>query len=96
MPTQDLFDMTLDFVRKQHREGAPWLHPRALLAFGNEPTDPSLFPWWFASVLNVSDEDKYTLLSMTSVRARLKVTARWAKKLEAREWYAINCPSCRL
>lgn len=87
MPTQDLFDMTLDFVRKQHREGAPWLHPRALLAFGNEPTDPSLFPWWFASVLNVSDEDKYTLLSMTSVRARLKVTARWAKKLEAREWY---------
>lgn len=87
MPTQDLFDMTLDFVRKQHREGAPWLHPRALLAFGNEPTDPSLFPWWFASVLNVSDEDKYTLLSMTSVRARLKVTARWAKKLESREWY---------
>lgn len=90
MPTQDLFDMTLEFVRKQHREGAPWLHPRALLAFGNEPTDPSQFPWWFASVLNVSDEDKYTLLSMTSVRARLKVTARWAKKLEAREWYTLR------
>lgn len=89
MPTQEIFDTTLDFVRKQHREGASWLHPRALLAFGNEPTDPSLFPWWFASILNVSDEDKYTVLCATSVRERLKVAAHWAKKLEAREWYAF-------
>lgn len=89
MPTQELFDMALDFVRKQHREGAPWLHPRALLAFGNEPTDPSLFPWWFASILNVSDEDKYIVLSSNSVRERLKITARWIRKIESREWYAF-------
>lgn len=86
MPTQQLFDLALDFVRKQHREGAPWLHPRALLAYGNEPTDPDRFPWWFACILHVSEEDKYTVLSTTSVRERLKITARWVRKLEAREW----------
>ena len=85
MSTQQLFDMALDFVRAQHRVGAPWLHPRALMAYGNEPTDPSRFPWWFASIFRVSDEEKYGLLCATSVRERLKISARWIKKHESRE-----------
>lgn len=87
MSTQKLLDMALDFVRAQHRVGAPWLHPRALMAYGNEPTDPSRFPWWFASILHVSEEEKYGLLCATSVRERLKISARWVKKLESRERY---------
>lgn len=87
MSTQQLFDLALDFVRTQHRVGAPWLHPRALMAYGNEPTDPSRFPWWFASILGVSDEEKYGLLSATSVRERLKISMRWVKKLESRGRY---------
>lgn len=87
MSTQQLFQLGLDFVRKQHRQAAPWLHPRVLLAYGDIPTEPSHFPWWFASVLPVWEEEKYTLLSTTSVRERLKITARWVRKLESREWY---------
>lgn len=90
MSTQKLFDLALDFVRTQHRSGAPWLHPRALMAYGNEPTDPSRFPWWLASILRVSDEEKYRLLCATSVRERLKISARWVKKLESRERYVTT------
>ncbi|KAE8351788.1 ATP-dependent protease [Aspergillus coremiiformis] len=86
MSTQQLFQLGLDFVRKQHRRGAAWLHPRVLLAYGDIPTEPTQFPWWFASVLPVSDEDKYALLSTTSVRERLKIVSGWVKKLESQEW----------
>lgn len=90
MSTQQLFDRALDFVRTQHRIGAPWLHPRALMAYGNEPTDPSRFPWWLASILHVSDQEKYGLLCATSVRERLKISARWVSKLESRERYVTT------
>ncbi|KAE8329070.1 ATP-dependent protease [Aspergillus sergii] len=93
MSTQQLFQLGLDFVRKQHRQAAPWLHPRVLLAYGDIPTEPSHFPWWFASVLPVWEEEKYALLSTTSVRERLKITARWVRKLESREWTARSRPS---
>lgn len=89
MSTQQLFDLAMGFVRKEHRAGAPWLHPRALMAYGNEPSDPSRFPWWLASILNVSTEDKYTLLSATSVRDRLKITARWVRRLENKDLYVF-------
>ncbi|KAF7590545.1 hypothetical protein BBP40_002686 [Aspergillus hancockii] len=86
MSTQQLFQFGLDFVRKQHSQGAAWLHPRVLLAYGDIPTDPAQFPWWFASVLPVWEEEKYALLPTTSVRERLKITSRWVKKVESREW----------
>ncbi|KAB8253935.1 ATP-dependent protease [Aspergillus pseudonomiae] len=93
MSTQQLFQLGLDFVRKQHSQAAPWLHPRVLLAYGDIPTEPSHFPWWFASVLPVWEEEKYKLLSTTSVRERLKITARWVRKLDSREWTARSRPS---
>ena len=92
MSTQRLFDLAMGFVRKEHRAGAPWLRPRALMAYGNEPSDPSRFPWWLASILNVSTEDKYTLLSTTSVRDRLKITARWVRRLENKDLYVFINP----
>ncbi|KAL4944628.1 hypothetical protein BDV06DRAFT_82295 [Aspergillus oleicola] len=99
MSTQQLFQLAVDFVLKERRQGAPWLHPRVLLAYGALPTDPALFPWWFATILPPGDQEKYTLLSTTTVRQRLKITARWVKGLESQSWYvrysfklrACNC-----
>ncbi|KAH1276900.1 hypothetical protein KXX16_004993 [Aspergillus fumigatus] len=85
MSTQELFQLGLDFVRKRRGEGARWLHPRVLMAYGDIPSDPAQFPWWLACVFPVSEEEKYALLSATSVRERLKITAQWARKAEARE-----------
>ena len=87
MSTQQLFQLALDFVRKQRSKAAPWLHPRVLLAYGDVPSDPERFPWWFATVLPVWEEEKYALLPTTSVRERQKITAKWVRKLESREWY---------
>lgn len=84
MSTQQLFGLGVNFVRKQRNEGVEWLHPRVLLAYGNLPTDPALFPWWFASLFPVPEDDKYALLSTTSVRERLKIIAGSIKKLEGR------------
>ncbi|THC90823.1 hypothetical protein EYZ11_009709 [Aspergillus tanneri] len=85
MSTQELFDVGQNFVRQQHSQGAAWLQPRVLLAYGGIPDDAARFPWWFASVLPIWEEEKYELLPTTSVRERLKITAQWVRKLESRE-----------
>ncbi|RAK70889.1 putative ATP-dependent protease (CrgA) [Aspergillus fijiensis CBS 313.89] len=85
LPTQQLFQLALDFIDEQRRKGVAWLHPRVLMAYGDAPTDPALFPWWLASVYPLWEDDKYSLLSTTSVRDRLKVVARWVKKSRSRE-----------
>lgn len=90
MSTQQLFDLASDFLRRKREEGAPWLHPRILMAYGDLPTDPAQFPWWFASVVPVPEDFKYALLSTSSVRQRLKVTVRWVKRMDDRKWYV--CP----
>ena len=87
MSTQDLLHLTREFIRKQRQAGAPWLHPRVMLAYGPVPTDAARFPWWFASILPIAEDEKYPILSATSVRDRLKVSERWARQLEARDWY---------
>ncbi|RDW90719.1 putative ATP-dependent protease (CrgA) [Aspergillus mulundensis] len=94
MSTQQLYQLVLDFVLKERRQGAPWLHPRVLLAYGALPTDPALFPWWFATVLPKWEEEKYTLLATTTVRQRLKITAGWVKTLESRQWY-VTCTNSK-
>lgn len=86
LSTQELVALSRDFIRKQRSAGAPWLHPRVMLAYGPVPTDAARFPWWFASILPISEEEKYPILSARSVRERLKISARWARELEARDW----------
>ncbi|KAJ5081725.1 hypothetical protein NUU61_009989 [Penicillium alfredii] len=85
LSTQQLLDLGRDFITRQRRSGAPWLHPRVMLAYGPVPTDAARFPWWFGSILPISEGEKYSLLSAISVRERLKITARWARELEARD-----------
>jgi ATP-dependent protease La (LON) substrate-binding domain/Zinc finger, C3HC4 type (RING finger) len=86
LSTQRLLDYGLDFIAAAQARSAPWLHRRMLQAYGQPPTDPALFPYWFASILPIAEAEKYQLLPTTSVRDRLKITARWVQRLEAARW----------
>jgi Lon protease-like protein len=84
LSTRALLQVCTGYVNQMRVNSAPWLHDRILTAYGAPPEDPALFPYWFASVLPIADEEKYRLLRTTSVRERLKITARWVRRLEQR------------
>ncbi|KAI9659926.1 MAG: hypothetical protein M1821_001278 [Bathelium mastoideum] len=88
LSTQQLLFIGIEFILKMQRNSAPWLHQRILDAYGGPPDDPASFPYWFASILPIHDEEKYTLLLTTSVRERLKITAAWIRRIETQRWYA--------
>lgn len=92
LPTNDLMEIGIQFVRKMKDQSAPWLHTRVYQAYGDCPDDPALFPWWFASVLPIADEEKYGLLMTSSVRERLQICAGWIAKIETQRW--SNSSSC--
>ncbi|KAH0565276.1 hypothetical protein GP486_001326 [Trichoglossum hirsutum] len=84
LSTCALLQISVTYVNRMRASSAPWLHDRILMAYGAPPEDPAVFPYWFASVLPISDDEKYLLLPTTSVRERLKITARWVRRLEQR------------
>lgn len=86
MSTKDLLEVGTNFVAKMRASSAPWLHERVIAAYGQPPNDPALFPYWFASILPISDDEKYNLIPTTSVRERLKITAQWVRRIEAQQW----------
>jgi len=86
MSTRALYELNVAFVRKMRDNSAPWLHSRVFQAYGNIPDDIALFPWWFASVLPISEKEKYKLLETSSVRERLKKTSKWVLMLEGHKW----------
>lgn len=83
LPTRDLMEIGTSFVKRMREQSAPWLNNRVFQAYGECPTDPALFAWWFASVLPIHEVQKYQLLGTTSVRERLKICAQWIVALEA-------------
>ena len=87
MSTQDLLQIGTGFIARMRAASAPWLRTNVIQSFGPPPEDPALFPYWFASVLPIADEEKYKLLPTTSVRERLKISARWVRRIEAQRWY---------
>ncbi|MCJ1339142.1 hypothetical protein MMC09_004431 [Bachmanniomyces sp. S44760] len=87
MSTQELLEIGVNFIARMRAASAPWLHERVIASYGNPPEDPAVFPYWFASILPISDHEKYKLLPTTSVRERLKITARWVRRIEAQRWY---------
>lgn len=86
MSTVQLLRVGTDFVIRMRAASAPWLHERVIAAYGQPPEDPALFPYWFASILPIAEEEKYKLLPTTSVRERLKIAARWVRRIEAQRW----------
>lgn len=93
--TQQLFQYAQDFVKERRTDEAPWLHDRVIAAYGGPPSDPATFPYWFATVLPISQGERYALLPTTSVRERLKITARWIQKLDNQEWYVYCTRICK-
>lgn len=86
LTTQELYQMCLDYIEKRRAEASPWLHRRILSTYGPPPTDPARFPYWLASILPVSEKEKYKLLPMRSVRERLKLAAGWVRMFDSPEW----------
>jgi Lon protease-like protein len=86
MPTQDLFAFSKEFIVRMQARSANWLQQRVLDIHGQPPDDPALFAYWFASVLPISDEEKYKLLGTRTVRERLKITATWIRRIESQRW----------
>jgi Lon protease-like protein len=86
MSTRALLDLGSGFVKRMRARNANWLQQRVLNIHGQPPSDPALFPFWLASVLPISDEEKYKLLPTTTVRERLKITARWIRRNENQRW----------
>lgn len=86
MTTQDLLSLGQEFVVKMQARSANWLQQRVLDVHGQPPGDPALFPYWFASVLPISEEEKYKLLGTRTVRERLKITATWIRRIESQRW----------
>lgn len=86
MPTRALLEIGSSFIDRMRARSANWLQQRVLDIHGQPPSDPALFPFWFASVLPISDEEKYKLLPTTTVRERLKITAGWIRRIEGQRW----------
>ena len=86
MSNVQLLRISTDFIVRMRAASAPWLHERVTATYGSPPDDPALFPYWFASVLPISQEEKYRLLPTRSVRERLKITARWVRRIEGQRW----------
>lgn len=86
MSTQALMVAGVNFVKRMKDQSAPWLQTRVIAAYGECPTDPALFPWWFASILPIAEVEKYKLIETRSVRARLKICVKWIMRIEAQRW----------
>ncbi|KAI1773673.1 hypothetical protein F4818DRAFT_442980 [Hypoxylon cercidicola] len=67
MSTRELVNTGVDFVRRMRAQSVAWLTARVLAIYGECPTDPTIFPWWLASILPVKDKEKYRLLGTSSV-----------------------------
>ncbi|KAK4216701.1 PUA-like domain-containing protein [Rhypophila decipiens] len=85
-PTNDLMELSLDFVHRMQEQSVKWLTSRILTIYGECPEDPATFPWWFASILPLNDREKYRLLGTRSVRERLKICCGWVMEWERNMW----------
>lgn len=86
LSTQQLLDTCTSFVREMREASAPWLRDRIIQVYGEPPEDPALFPYWFASVVPVVEEEKYVLLRTTRVRQRLKIVYSWIGRIRGQRW----------
>lgn len=48
LSTQSLLQIGHNFVDQMQAISAPWLHENNILAFGQRPDDPAMFPYWSA------------------------------------------------
>lgn len=89
LPTASLLRVSHAFVDRMRASSAPWLTDENFLVFGQPPMDAATFPYWLASILPVTDEEKYRLIECQSVRGRLIVAVSWIKRIESQRWFVI-------
>lgn len=93
LSTQQLLDSCTAFVREMREASAPWLRDRIIQVYGEPPEDPAVFPYWFASVVPIVEEEKYVLLQTDRVRERLKIVYSWIGRIRGQRWY-VSLLSC--
>ncbi|KAF1947747.1 ATP-dependent protease-like protein [Clathrospora elynae] len=86
LSTQQLLDSCTAFVREMRESSAPWLRERIIQVYGEPPEDPAIFPYWFASVVPIVEEEKYVLLQTERVRERLKIVYSWIGRIRGQRW----------
>ncbi|RYN59878.1 hypothetical protein AA0114_g1486 [Alternaria tenuissima] len=86
LSTQQLLDSCTAFVREMREASAPWLRERIIQVYGEPPEDPAIFPYWFASVVPIVEEEKYVLLQTERVRERLKIVYSWIGRIRGQRW----------
>ena len=86
LPTSSLFNISMSFVTRAREQSARWFSNRLLETYGEPPDDPAMLPYWLAAILPLVDEEKYKVLPTTSIRERLKITAKWVHRIEAQRW----------
>jgi len=86
LSTQQLLDSCTAFVREMREASAPWLRDRIIQVYGDPPEDPAIFPYWFASVVPIVEEEKYVLLQTKRVRERLKIVYSWIGRIRGQRW----------
>ncbi|KAH9877443.1 hypothetical protein IAQ61_002809 [Plenodomus lingam] len=86
LSTQQLLDSCTAFVREMREASAPWLRDRIIQVYGEPPEDPAIFPYWFASVVPIVEEEKYVLLQTERVRERLKIVYSWIGRIRGQRW----------
>ncbi|KAF1842445.1 ATP-dependent protease-like protein [Cucurbitaria berberidis CBS 394.84] len=90
LSTQQLLDACTAFVREMRESSAPWLRERIIQVYGEPPEDPAIFPYWFASVVPILEEEKYLLLQTTRVRERLKIVYSWIGRIRGQRLSSGN------
>jgi Lon protease-like protein len=86
LTTQQLLSIGLGFIQKMQAHSAPWLHHRILQSHAGPPNDAAMFPYWFAAIIPIIDEEKYELLRTSTVRERLKIVVGWIRRIENQRW----------
>ncbi|KAF2019650.1 ATP-dependent protease-like protein [Aaosphaeria arxii CBS 175.79] len=94
LSTDELFRRCIGFVEQMSQRSAPWLSSRIVNVYGPPPDNHKTFPFWFASVLPIAEEEKYRLLATTRVRERLLIVYSWIKRIEGQRWPSGN--SCSI
>lgn len=77
MKTKQLMNFARTSISSMAETNPRWLNSRILAIFGECPDDPAAFPWWFASIFPIGEEQKLGLLDTITVRERMKICCRW-------------------
>lgn len=77
MKTKQLMSFARTSINMMAETNPRWLNSRILAVFGECPDDPAAFPWWFASIFPVNEDEKLALLNTVTVRERMKICCRW-------------------